>query len=55
MTDQSKPRRSPMRGAKAYAEGMPAATRQERAFLALLGGCLGLTLLASAMLRLLGG
>ena len=30
-------------------------SRQERLFLALLGGCLGLTLLASAMLQLVNG
>lgn len=33
----------------------PSATRQERLFFALLGGCLGLTLVASAMLRLMLG
>lgn len=53
MTHQDKQRRNPVRSARAHAGDMPAAARQERLFLGLLGGCLGLTLLASAMMRLL--
>ncbi|WP_332683556.1 hypothetical protein [Bosea sp. (in: a-proteobacteria)] len=49
---EGRPHHPPGKG-KSAAANWP--SRQERLFFALLGGCLGLTLVASAMLRLVTG
>jgi hypothetical protein len=46
---------SDQRSGRSRAAPHPGASGQERILFGLLGGCLGVTLMASAMLRLVGG